>query len=130
LITADFALEQGRDVMAVPGNVVSPLSRGPHRLIKQGARLVEGAGDVLDELGMDKLFPLPDSIGEGAVKMSREEETIYRLLSLEPVSLDKLIEQTGIVPQKVMAALMYLEIKGLTRQYPGKFYTRTGRNVL
>lgn len=130
LITADFALEQGRDVMAVPGNVVNPLSRGPHRLIKQGARLVEGVGDILDELGMDKLFPLPDSRDEGAVKMSKEEETLYRLLSLEPVSLDELIKQSGIVPQKVMAALMYLEIKGLTRQHPGKFYTRTGRNML
>jgi len=130
LITADFALEQGRDVMAVPGNVVNPLSRGPHRLIKQGARLVEGAGDILDELGMDKLFPFPDSDGESLVKMSKEEEALYRLLSLEPVALDELIKQSGLVPQKVMAALMYLEIKGLTRQLPGKFYTRTGRNML
>ncbi|OPY59058.1 MAG: hypothetical protein A4E55_00427 [Pelotomaculum sp. PtaU1.Bin035] len=129
LITADFALEQGRDVMAVPGNIVNPLSRGPHRLIKQGARLVEGAGDILDELGMEKLFPVPQSGGEGSVKMSVEEETLYRLLSLDPVSLDELIDKSGFIPQKVMAALMYLEIKGLTKQLPGKFYTRTGRNL-
>jgi len=129
LITADFALEQGRDVMAVPGNVVNPLSRGAHRLIKQGARLVEGAGDIIDELGMERLFPLPDSSGEGTVKMSKEEEALYRLLSFEQVSLDELIRQSGLVPQKVMAALMYLEIKGLTRELPGKFYVRTGRNI-
>lgn len=128
LITADFALEQGRDVMAVPGNVVSPLSRGTHRLIKQGARLIEGAGDVLDELGLDKIFPLPDTDKTVKLKMSREEEKIYHLLSLEPISLDALINNSGLVPQKVMAALMYLEIKGLTKQMPGKFYIRTGRS--
>lgn len=129
LITADFALEQGRDVMAVPGNVVNPLSRGPHRLIKQGARLVEGAGDVLDELGMEKLFPAQKSDLDSKMKMSYEEETLYSLLTLDPVSLDELVIKSGLLPQKVMAALMYLEIKGFTRQLPGKFYIRTGRDL-
>lgn len=129
LITADFALEQGRDVMAVPGNVVNPLSRGPHRLIKQGARLIEGAGDVLDELGMEKLFPAQTGAVTSKMKISAEEETLYGLLSLNPVSLDELIMRSGFLPQKVMAALMYLEIKGLTRQLPGKFYIRTGRDL-
>jgi DNA processing protein len=129
LITADFALEQGRDVMAVPGNIVNPLSRGPHRLIKQGARLIEGAGDVLDELGIEKLFPVQTGEEAGKMKMSRDEETLYGLLSLEPIALDELITRSGILPQKAMAALMYLEIKGLTRQLPGKFYIRTGRNM-
>lgn len=129
LITADFALEQGRDVMAVPGNIVNPLSRGPHRLIKQGARLIEGAGDVLDELGMEKLFPAQTSDTGGKMKLSQEEETLYRLLTLDPVSLDELIIRSGLLPQKVMAALMYLEIKGLTRQFPGKFYVRTGPDL-
>ena len=129
LITADFALEQGRDVMAVPGNVVNALSRGPHRLIKQGARLVEGAGDILDEIGLEKLFPVPEAGQGGKMKMSGEEQALYSLLSLEPVSLDELISKSGLAPQKVMAALMYLEIKGLTRQLPGKFYTRAGRDL-
>jgi DNA processing protein len=129
LITAEFALEQGRDVMAVPGNVVNPLSRGPHRLIKQGARLIEGAGDVLEELGMDRLFPLQTADDSSKMKMSLEEETIYKLLSLEPVSIDELIMKAGILPQKVMAALMYLEIKGLAKQLPGKLYIRTGREL-
>lgn len=126
LITADFALEQGRDVMAVPGNVVSPLSRGPHRLIRQGARLVEGAGDIIDEMGLERLFPVPEESSGGKFKMSAEEEALYRLLSLDPVPLDELIDRTGLPPQKVMAALMYLEIKGLTRQMPGKLYIRAG----
>lgn len=126
LITADFALEQGRDVMAVPGNVVSPLSRGPHKLIRQGARLVEGAGDIIDEMGLERLFPIPEESAGRTAKMSVEEESVYRLLSLEPVTLDELIDRTGFPPQKVMAALMYLEIKGLTRQMPGKLYVRAG----
>lgn len=126
LITADFALEQGRDVMAVPGNVVSPLSRGPHKLIKQGARLVEGAGDIIDEMGLERLFPIQEEDAGGKVKMSVEEKALYNLLSLEPVSLDELIDRTGFLPQKVLAALAYLEIKGLTRQMPGKLYVRAG----
>ncbi|MDD2553391.1 MAG: DNA-processing protein DprA [Desulfotomaculaceae bacterium] len=126
LITADFALEQGRDVMAVPGNIVSPLSRGPHRLIKQGARLVQGAGDIIDELGLERLFPAQEENDGGKVKMSVDEEALYSLLSLEPVSLDELIDKTGFPPQKVLAALMYLEIKGFTRQMPGKLYVRAG----
>ncbi len=129
LITADFALDQNRDVMAVPGNVVNILSRGTHRLIKQGARLVEGAGDVLDELGVEKLFPVQETAGESRLKMSKEEEALYSLLSLDPVALDELIDRSGFLPQKVMAALMYLEIKGLVRQMPGKFYVRTGKKA-
>jgi DNA processing protein len=126
LITADFALEQGRDVMAVPGNIANALSRGPHRLIRQGARLVEGAGDIIDEMGLEKLFPVPEEAAAGSVKMSGEEEALYKLLSVEPVHLDELIDRTGLLPQKAMAALMYLEIKGLARQMPGKLYIRTG----
>lgn len=126
LITANFALEQGRDVMAVPGNVTGSLSRGPHRLIKQGARLVEGAGDIIDELGLERLFPLPEKDERPALKISKEEEILYRLLTLEPVSLETIIIKSGLTPQKVMAALMYLELKGLTRQLPGKSYIRTG----
>ncbi|MDD3653050.1 MAG: DNA-processing protein DprA [Desulfotomaculaceae bacterium] len=129
LITADFALEQGRDVMAVPGNIVNPLSRGPHRLIKQGAKLVEDADDILDELGLKKLFR-PNQMGDGgSVKMSADEEALYQLLELDPVSLDELIVKSGLTSQKVMTALMYLEIKGFVRQMPGKSYTRTGRNL-
>lgn len=126
LITANFALEQGRDVMAVPGNVTSPLSRGPHRLLKQGARLVEGAGDIIDELGLERLFPLPENDEEPALKISEEEKILYRLLTLEPVSMENIISRSGLTPQKVMAALMYMELKGLTKQLPGKFYIRTG----
>lgn len=78
---------------------------------------------------MDRLFPLQTADDSSKMKMSLEEETIYKLLSLEPVSIDELIMKAGILPQKVMAALMYLEIKGLAKQLPGKLYIRTGREL-
>jgi len=126
LITADFALEQGREVMAVPGNVTSPSSKGSHWLIKQGAALVESAEDVLDELGIEEIFPVREASVRGTVKLSNEEEVVYRMLSLEPVSMDFLIQQSGISPQEVAAALMFLEVKGMVKQLPGKFYVVAG----
>lgn len=122
LITADLALEQGRDVMAVPGPVTNRMSRGPHRLIKQGARLVESAVDILEELGLENLFPDVDGCSAGEVQLSGEERLIRSLLGFEPVPLDSLIQKSGLPPGQVMAALMYLEVKGLVRCLPGKFY--------
>jgi DNA processing protein len=125
LITADLALEQGREVLAVPGSIASAMSRGPNRLIKNGARLVEGVEDILEEIGVGSLFradagrtPLP--------VLTPEEEKVYQLLSLEPLHLDELINRSLLTPQEVLTGLMYLEIKGLARQLPGKFYVKKG----
>lgn len=126
LITADIALEQGRDVMAVPGNVSSPLSVGPNRLIKQGARLVDGPEDILDELGVNRLFGGSRELKRGLPRLSADEEAVLKMLSLEPVALDKLVEKSGLVAQQVLAALMFLELKGLARQLPGKYYLAVG----
>ncbi len=123
LITADLALEQGREVMAVPGNITSNLSRGPNILIKQGARLVEGGKDILEEIGLGTLFK-PKVTSANNPALTTEEERIYQLLSYELVSLDALIERTGLTASQVLSALMFLEIKGLVNQFPGKFYTR------
>ncbi len=123
LITADLALEQGREVMTVPGNITSNLSRGPNNLIKQGARLVEGGRDVLEEIGLGTLFK-PQASPTTSLALTMEEERIYQLLSYELVSLDVLIERTGLAASQVLSALMFLEIKGLVNQFPGKFYTR------
>ncbi len=127
LITADLALEQGREVMAVPGSIASPLSKGPHRLIKQGAKLVEGAEDVLEELALDRLFP-PAKTGTQKIagkNLSPEEEALYAFISFEPVSLDSLVDSAGLTVQQVLFLLTHLELKGLVRQLPGKFYVRT-----
>lgn len=124
LITTDFALEQGRDVLAVPGNISNPLSRGPNRLIKQGARLVEGPQDILDEMGVTSLFGGGDAPNVlEPPQINDHERFILNLLSQEPVALDSIIEKVGLASQQVLAALMFLEVKGLVRQHPGKYYT-------
>ncbi|MFZ5596134.1 MAG: DNA-processing protein DprA [Bacillota bacterium] len=125
LITADFALDQGREVMAVPGNITSAVSRGPNRLIAQGARLVEGAEDILEELGLGRLFKV-DRPEQPAVKVSPEEAAVKNSLSAEPSNLDQLVERTGLPAQRVLAALTFLELKGLARQLPGRLYAAAG----
>lgn len=131
LITADFALDQGREVFAVPGNITSEMSRGPNRLIKQGAVPVETAGDILEAMGLERLFKeeelrRTDSRAAPGVKLTAEEEIIRKLLSAEPSTLDGLVDGSGLSVQKVLAALTFLEIKGLTRQLPGKIYIPAG----
>jgi len=121
LITVDLALEQGREVMAVPGNVTSPVSRGPNNLIKMGARPVTCAADILEGIGLGTL------IGEvGAMPaLDRLEAKLLELLSQGTLSQETLIQQTGAPAQKVLAALIYLELKGLIRSLPGGVYFRS-----
>lgn len=122
LITADCALEQGRDVLAVPGNIGSPLSKGPNRLIKQGARLVEGVEDILEEIGVSSLFKAGAGKAPLLHQLTKEEKTVFQLLSHEPAHLDELVARSRLQAQEILACLMFLEIKGLARQLPGKFY--------
>lgn len=123
LITADFALEQGRDVFAVPGQVTNSLNRGAHRLIKQGARLVENAGDVLEELGMDSSMfdQKPKTSINGLTSVDKK---IYNIVSDVPVSSEFIIETSGISSSEVLSTLLCLELQGLVRQLPGHLYVR------
>ena len=126
LITADCALEQCRDVFAVPGQITNPLNKGAHRLIKQGDKLVEDVSDILDELGMysnsaDRCIPT----NYCQVDLTVEEKTLYNVISDEPVCSESLIEQTGLDPAKVMSMLLVMELKGLIRQLPGERYIRS-----
>lgn len=123
LITADCALEQGREVLAVPGNISSPASKGPNRLIKQGAGLVESVEDILEEIGAGTLFKADIAKTPPLPRLTAEEEKVYRQLSHASVHLDDLASRSNLPVQDVLAVLMYLELKGLVRQLPGKFYT-------
>ncbi|MCR4401884.1 MAG: DNA-processing protein DprA [Firmicutes bacterium] len=116
LITAEFAADQGREVFAVPGDIESPLSRGTHRLIKEGARLVEGIADVLDELGIE--VPRGDHRGtmEGESSLSARERRVLAVMGFSPVSADDIVYETGLAPQDVAVALGSLELRGIVER--------------
>lgn len=125
LITADFALEQGREVFAIPGNITSPKSRGTNNLIKSGAKLVDSPESILEEL----LPALGESLKaklekeEPRIQLdTAEEKKIFSLLSLEGRHIDNLIENSSLSPAQVSATLLQLELRGVVRQLSGKMY--------
>lgn len=126
LITASYALEQGKDVYAVPGNVDDARNSGCHKLIKDGAKLVETAGDILEELGLDpaeeqaeKQLTLP------VESLNEQEKMIAALLSLDPMPVDQITEKSGLALPLVCGTLTILEMKGIIRRVPGNAYVRT-----
>jgi DNA processing protein len=129
LITANFATEYGRQVFAVPGRIDSPRSKGCHDLIKKGAKLCEGAEDILSEF--EYLFPpsnRPPSPAETgtlpALSLSENEQKVYELLSNEEIGIDDVIRKSGLPSSAVSVALLSLEMKRLIRQLPGKMFVR------
>ncbi|MFZ5924522.1 MAG: DNA-processing protein DprA, partial [Bacillota bacterium] len=121
LITADFALEQGREVFAVPGGILSPLSRGTNRLIKQGARLVEGIEDILEELGIlapGGVRPDRDMV---VASLSARENKVLGALGFSPTPVDDIVVETGLPASAVAAALVSLELKGLAVRTVGGY---------
>ncbi|MDA8233858.1 MAG: DNA-processing protein DprA [Clostridia bacterium] len=128
LITVDFALEQGRDVFAVPGPITSSTSQGPHNLIKQGAKLVGGIEDILEELAYDTLFPerMTRRVETAGSPVSPEEKMVLNLLHEFPLQVDELAQRLQLPTQQVLTVLMYLELKGLVQQLPGQIYQAQG----
>lgn len=131
LITARLASEQNREVFAVPGAVSNPMSRGPHLLIKQGAKLAESVEDILEELLPQLEAPVRDRILRHAGRptpplpqLGHEEKTIFNFISLEPISLEDVVSQCTFAPAKAMSILLNLEIKGVIMQLPGAKYVR------
>ncbi len=133
LITARHAVEQNREVFAVPGNIFSPYGEGCHRLIKDGAKLVENVYDIIGEIesGLSNL-----KIGDhaaasgqaGAVdaKMSADEKKVFNFLSMEPEHIDDVIEKCDLTASRAAGALVTLELKGLIHQLSGKQFIRRG----
>jgi DNA processing protein len=126
LITAGYALEQGREVFAVPGNVGAEGSRGTNQLIKEGAKLVESSEDILEEIlpqwrreseTTPKIEP-PDR------NLTEEERTLYRLLGETPLHIDVIIRESRFDPGRVSSLLMNLELRELVSQWPGKCFSK------
>lgn len=125
MITAKQALDQGREVFAVPGNVELEQSKGPHWLIKQGAKLVESVEDVLEELNIKKMPNAECRMtneGVPAAQLSDEEKRVVAILSKEPKMIDKIAQETGFSAPQTASILMVLEVKNIVQQYPGQSY--------
>ena len=132
LITARLASEQGREVFAIPGSIHNPMARGCHRLLREGAKLVESAADILEELApLLKLeLPAAEPTADTAAAAPPEDPE-YRLLlnSLDfaPTSVDSLVERTGLTPDVVSSMLLMLELQGHVEASPGGRYSRVNK---
>jgi DNA processing protein len=124
LITASLALDQGREVMAVPGSIDSFKSTGTHLLIKQGAKLVENADDIAQELGLDAFYPSQTGTDKTVTLplLGEDEKRVYEILSHYPLHIDYIARQINLDSAMVAGLLTALELKGIVRQLPGKLF--------
>ncbi|MBW2565664.1 MAG: DNA-protecting protein DprA [Deltaproteobacteria bacterium] len=125
LITARLAAEQGREVFAVPGSVTSFKSMGTHRLIKQGAKLVEHVDDIVEELNVGQPMASANIKQEPNIPLTPEEKKLVDELSPYPVHIDKLVRRLSLSAAQVSGLLLQLELKGLVTQSPGKLFARS-----
>jgi len=128
LITARLAAEQNREVFAVPGNINSFKSTGTHRLIKQGAKLVENVNDVLEEF--QHIFTIDDKTKEicnrpveAIPELSGDEDKVFRALGPYPLHIDEIIRKSSMETGKLSSILMQMELKGIVQQFPGKLFS-------
>ncbi|MFH1359914.1 MAG: DNA-processing protein DprA [Candidatus Omnitrophota bacterium] len=132
LITSDFALEQGKEVFAVPGKIDSPNSRGVHSLIKQGAKLVASVDDIIEELKpqfkdfLSQKKKPSDSSGAShqEAKLSDDEKQVFSCINSRAIQINELADQCRFSIARTMAVVLQLELKHLIKQLPGKLFVR------
>jgi DNA processing protein len=135
LITARIAGEQGREVFAIPGSIHNPMARGCHALIRQGAKLVEQASDILEELapllaGLNAACETNcNSSQSKRSKLDGEYHSLLDSMGFDPVAADQLIERSGLTADVVSSMLLLLELEGYVSSAPGGRYCRTGKAV-
>lgn len=128
LITVDFALEQGREVFAVPGSILSPSSIGANLLIKQGAKIVLDANDIIEELGLEE--SLTDKTRQEVVKgriyeeLNLEDRLVLEAVHAEPQHVDRITRETGLSIEQVISSLTRLELTGLVKGLQGQMFVR------
>jgi DNA processing protein len=131
LISARYALEQGREVFAIPGSIHNPLARGCHHLIRQGAKLVETAQDIMDELGALATVFVPGATTtshpadpETTPQLAEDYTQLLESIGFENTSIDMLVKTTHLTPAEVSSMLLQLEMNGYIAANPGGFYNR------
>lgn len=125
LITATTALDQDREVFAVPGNITEKRSNGPNKLIREGrAKLITNAQDIFDELGSQLHLSFNQNDIKLKIDLTQTEQSLFQFLSDEPIHIDALSEKTEISTSDALVTLLSLEFKGIVRQLPGKLFVR------
>ena len=139
LITARLAAEQGREVFALPGSVHNPMSKGCHRLIRDGARLVETAGDIIEDIApmahelaheirqqlrTEATVPVDKKEGNPNIGDDPEYQKLWSGLGFDPTPVDRIVERTGLTVQAVSSMLLMLELRGMVEAHPGGAYSR------
>jgi len=132
LITARMALEQGREVFAIPGSIHNPLARGCHQLIREGAKLVETAEDIVEELGALASFDIMSDEQEvltdnGSQALDSDYQLLFACLGYDPIEIDSLVAQSGLTAETVSSMLLLLELDGQVASLSGGRYVRVGR---
>ena len=124
MITCDLALEQGKEVFALPGPITSPNSIGCLRLIQQGAKLVIYPQDILEDLGYEYKTSVYNKQKEVIKDIEEQAKEILQMISWEPVNLDNILDSHFQNKEEVLRVLLELELQGLIKQLPGKYYVR------
>ena len=130
LISARLAAEQGREIFAIPGSIHNPLSRGCHQLIKQGAKLVESAEDIVSELSplvghLMQNADRPETRATPTVERDADYETLLATLSYDPASANQLAEHSGLTIDQVSSMLLILELEGKVQMQAGGRYSKS-----
>jgi len=134
LITARQATEQGREVFAIPGSIHNPLARGCHAIIRQGAKLVETAQDIIEELGpLLQTLETSEELGteipnnEANREVDAEYTQLLDTIGYDPMQIDEIIAQSGLTAEAVSSMLLLLELEGCVSSAPGGYFSRTGK---
>lgn len=130
LITARSALEQGREVFAIPGSIHNPLARGCHALLRDGAKLVENSQDIIEELGalssLEQRCEQPTTQPLFSSPLNHKEKMVLSHLGFDPHSIDLLVERTGLTAEELSSILLVLELHNHVKAAPGGHYVRNG----